>query len=283
MLPAIKQGKPGSPRPEDTYALFEFLHAVRDSIKEDLRDPAGEFFQTLPARLLLRYYPPTLAAPENEYHVPMYTGSGDPDPAVSIRSRAGEMAMVAFDNNARETQFLQGWLTQDRFILKSPLGAVYEFLWANPYQPGLSYYHLPLWLHDKRFGELYLRSAWEEAADWFGYANGQAQAVIDGKIKQLSLAPSGRPLAIGTSSVLVGSKKPGEIRFELPGDPVVRHFVIGLEPNRTYQIEIDDEELIEDATDPGGVLALPEVAGRVAGVRIRQAGAQPPVRGESGR
>ena len=44
--------------------------------------------------------------------------------------------MVAYDVNAPQTQVLQGWLMHDRFILRGPFGAPYEFLWANPTSPG---------------------------------------------------------------------------------------------------------------------------------------------------
>ena len=44
--------------------------------------------------------------------------------------------MVAYDTNGLQNQFLQGWLIQDRYLMMTPFGAPYEFLWANPYQPG---------------------------------------------------------------------------------------------------------------------------------------------------
>jgi hypothetical protein len=271
VVPGIKRGDAKMFSLADTAALFELLHALRDNLKDDPRETLGDFFKELPARLLLRYYPPTYPAAENDYHIPMFEGSGEPDLNAAVRARAAEMEMVAYDNNARESQFLQGWVTQDRFMLRSPYGAVYEFLWANPYQPGLSYYHLPLWHHDKRFGELYARSAWEESAEWFGYAGGQAQAVAEGKIKQLALRPSGKPLVVGTTAILVGSGEKGEIQFELEPEPVARHFIIGLAPRRAYQVEVDDEELAEDSTDPGGILEVPATAGRRAGVRVHPA------------
>ena len=43
-----------------------------------------------------------------------------------------------------ETQLLQGFLMNDRFLMRGTLGIAYETMWANPYQPGLSYYHVPL-------------------------------------------------------------------------------------------------------------------------------------------
>ena len=61
--------------------------------------------------------------------------------------------MVAYDTNAAESQLLQGWLMHDHFMLRGTFGAPYEFLWANPYQPGLSYYHVPLVYHNPDSGQ----------------------------------------------------------------------------------------------------------------------------------
>ena len=62
------------------------------------------------------------------------------------------MSLVAYDNNVVESQFIQGWVGNDAFQLRGTYGSPYEFLWANPYQPGLSYHHMPLRLHDNRAG-----------------------------------------------------------------------------------------------------------------------------------
>ena len=66
-----------------------------------------------------------------------------------LMSRAAGLAMVAYDTNALESQLLQGWLMRDRFLMRGGLGAVYEFLWANPYQPGLNYDQVPLVFHQR--------------------------------------------------------------------------------------------------------------------------------------
>ena len=76
-------------------------------------------------------------------------------------ARAAEMAMVAYDDNALESQYLQGWLMQDRFLMRGGWG-VYEFLWANPYQPGLSYFHMPLVFHEVATGHLFARTSWDK-------------------------------------------------------------------------------------------------------------------------
>ena len=47
-------------------------------------------------------------------------------------------------------------------------------------------------------------------------------------------------------------------------------FVVGLEPHRTYTVEVDDEEMFESSTDSGGILVLLDVPrGRQVGVRIK--------------
>jgi hypothetical protein len=50
-------------------------------------------------------------------------------------------------------------------------------------------------------------------------------------------------------------------------------FLVGLEPRRAYQVEIDDEEMFEGVTDPGGIMELDLPHGREVGVRVREAAA----------
>ncbi|HLX46455.1 MAG TPA: hypothetical protein VKR43_23570, partial [Bryobacteraceae bacterium] len=153
----IANGEPAIPR-EQLYSLYEMFHAVRDNLKIDLREPDGAYFKSLPVDHIASHYPSPLEAPENEYRVPIYFRDGEPDLTEAAMSRAAEMAMVAFDDNALESQFLQGWLMQDRFLMKGGLGAVYEFFWANPYQPGLSYFHIPLVFHEASTGHVFART-----------------------------------------------------------------------------------------------------------------------------
>ena len=53
---------------------------------------------------------------------------------------------------------------QDRFLMRGALGILYEFMWANPYQPGLSYFQMPLVYHDADSGHVFARSSWDEDA-----------------------------------------------------------------------------------------------------------------------
>jgi len=45
--------------------------------------------------------------------------------------------------------------------------------------------------------------------------------------------------------------------------------VVGLLPNRVYQVEVDDEELFEEPADRGGVLVLDVPHDNAVGVRLR--------------
>ena len=249
VAPALRGGAYRYTR-EDSYALFEMLHAIRDGIQIDLRDDAPRYFKELPAYHILSYYPATFPAAENEYRVPFYDGDGDPDLRVAALARAADLAMVAFDTNAQETQFVQGWLIHDRFLMRGVFGMVYEFLWANPYQPGLSYYHLPLSMHAASAGKLALRSSWEDDATWFHYSDRKVQFFEEGRRKDRGLN-SPAPVEIGGTIVYFGRE---QMKFQPANAEPQKAYIIGLAPNARYDIEIDDEEIVERLTDAGGIL-----------------------------
>ena len=254
---------------DELYALLELMHAIRDNTKVDLREDAPEYFKELPKFQILGNYPAPLAAPENEYRIPVYKGSVEPDVDRAALARAAGLSMVAFDNNAFENQYLQGWLIQDRFMMQGTYGAPYEFLWANPYQPGLSYFQLPVVYHDAHTGTLFVRSNWEDEAVWFGLYAGEAQLFQDGKITVLNQSvPAGvnpKPVTVGDAIVLLGRSP---MRFSVEGGTVL---VVGLKAQQRYLIETDDEELRELVTDRVGTLVLEYPADRMAGVRIVEA------------
>ena len=250
----------------ELYALAELLHAIRDNLKIDMREDIPEYFRELPKYQVLGNYPAPLEAPENEYRIPVFSGAGQPDLDQAALARVAGLSMVAYDNNALENQFLQGWLIQDRFMLQGTFGAPYEFLWANPYQPGLSYFQLPLLYHDDHSGALFVRSNWEDDAVWFGLYQGEAQLFRDGKVTVLKPPPAGatgvKPVDVGDASVMWGR---APLKFSLEGGNVL---VVGLKPKSRYLIETDDEEVREAETDRLGTLVLEYPMDRSAGVRI---------------
>ena len=261
--PQLQSGRSTIPR-EHSYALLELLHAVNDNLNIDLRESAPEFFKNLPAFLVLSYYPAPYPASENEYRIPQYSGQGEPDLNTAALSRAADLSLVALDSNAVESQFLQGWLIQDRFLMRGMFGIPYEFLWANPYQPGLSYYHLPNLFHDRRHsgGRLLVRSSWDEDAMWYGYLDGKAQLFEDGKI-----STPGTEVRVGDVQI-VTAKTP--FQFRVAKDSPENYFLIGLKPGKAYELEVDDEEMREIYSDSGGILNLNFAPGTTAGVRLRE-------------
>jgi hypothetical protein len=261
---ALLQGKDVVPR-ADLYALFEMLHTVRDTLGIELAESARGYFRQLPQLDLLSYYPASYPSPENEYRIPAVK-SGEPDLHLAELARAADLAIAAYDTNSVETQFLQGWLMHDRFVMRSAFGAPYEFLWANPYQPGLSYYNAPLSQRDELLGRLFVRTSWDDDAEWAGYFDGQLQGFANGEAKTLALKAGG-PLRFG-DTLIAPATAPSWPVFN---EPFKKLFLVGLKPSRTYLLEVDGREMQEERTDPGGIIELVFPAGFRGAVRIREA------------
>lgn len=251
VIPSINSGREPIPL-NRTYDLLELLHAVRDNINIDLREALPVMFRDLPTVHVLSHYPASYPAPEGEYRIPAYKGGGEPDLIQASLSRAAGLSMVAFDTNAKENQFLQGWLIQDRFLLHSAFGVPYEFLWANPYQPGLSPFYMPLYAYDKLSGRVFVRSSWEEDAYWFGYFEGESQKFEKGKIEVLA-AGSIAGVEVGPA-LMFSAAKQSKFLSEIREVDLV--FVLGLKPGARYDVEVDDEEIREEQAGPGGILQL---------------------------
>ena len=127
--------------------MLELMHAFRDNLDFDLRESFPQWFKDYALIHILAHYPEPFPAAENEYRIPADSelDQRGPDVTKATLLRAAEpSSMVAFDANANETQLLQGFLMNDRFLMRGALGISYELMWANPYQPGLSHYHVPL-------------------------------------------------------------------------------------------------------------------------------------------
>jgi hypothetical protein len=254
----------------DAYAMLEIMHVVRDNLNFDVRETFPAWFRQYPLLHLLAHYPAPWPAAENEFRIPadeMIDRAG-PDVRKAALSRLAELAMVAYDANAPSSQLLQGWVTNDRFLLRGPFGIPYEFLWANPYQPGLSYYHVPLAIHDEIGGQLFLRSSWEDDAQWLGFFDGQVQLFKDGEVTRVDPKAAREPLDLDSAIVFFARETK---KFMLPakeagkeGDAAV--FIVGLDPRSSWHVEVDGEEMIEETADPGGIVCLPAVPS--GGVRL---------------
>jgi hypothetical protein len=256
-------------RNADAYAMLEILHAVRDNLNFDLRDTFPAWFRQYPLLHLLAHYPPPWPGADNEFRIPAdeTIEQAGPDVRKAALSRAAELAMVAYDANAPSSQLLQGWVTNDRFLMRGTFGIPYEFLWANPYQPGLSYYHVPLAQHDEIGGQLFVRSSWEDDAVWLGFFGGQLQLFRDGGVTRVDPATAKEPLDIDAAIVFFARESKKFLVPAKEGDAAV--FLVGLDPGRSYHVEIDGEEMIEEMADPGGIVYLSAVP--PGGVRLAPA------------
>jgi hypothetical protein len=280
-IPGLRNAKASVPN-ADAYAMVEILHVVRDNLNFDLRETFPQWFGQYPLLHLMAHYPAPFPGSENEYRIPAdeTIQKNGPDLTKAVLSRAAELAMVAYDANAASSQLLQGWVTNDRFLMRGALGIPYEFLWANPYQPGLSYYHVPLALHDEIGGQLFVRSSWEDDAQWIGFFGGQLQLFRDGEISLIDPRAAQEPLDIESAVVFFARQTK---RFVMPkqkasdaaaeGADADNVFLVGLDPRRAYHVEVDGEEMVEERADTGGIVFLPDVQ-RGSGVRL---GPAPPI------
>ena len=272
IVPAIKAGRYPFRSRAELYALLEIVHVLHDNFKIELRDDALKYFDELPALEMLTYYPAPFPAAENFYRIPVYTGSGEPDLREAALGRAADLALVASDTNAQSNQFLQGWLLLDRYLLRGAFGITYEFLWANPYLPGLSYYYMPDLYHAN--GRLLLRSTWDDDAIWFGLMDGQAQLFRDGQRLSVKMQSAPGPIEIGRARVLFS---PAGMKFDIGLQPVDEEsrqreefvYLLNLKPKGRYDVEVDDEEMYETVADEAGILPLRFPLGRKAGVRVK--------------
>ena len=261
----LDAGRPGVPR-EHLYALLELMHVVRENLKTDMREDVPDYFTALPTDHLVSHYPAPYPTAENEYRVPVYVREGEPDLKDAALSRAAELAMVAYDSNALENQYLQGWLMQDRFLMRGGFGMPYEFLWANPYQPGLSYFRMPLVYHDSLTGHLFARTSWDEDATWLGYFDGQLQVFRDGKVETLKAGAVSEPVHVG-EAVILSAREKDATRFRADAEAV---FVLNLTPHAHYDVEIEDQELREEETDSGGTMVITLPEGIETGIRVKR-------------
>lgn len=250
---------------EDLYPMFELLHAIRDNTKVDLRESARDYFRQLPLDYIAGFYPAPYPGPDNDFRILVSAAPGDPNLDAAVRARAAGLAMVAFDTNSENYQYAQGMLMSERFIMRGALGSAYEFLWANPYQPGLAYQTLPLIFHNPLSGDVFARTTWDEDATWIGYFGGTLQMFRDGGIQTVRKGAAIAPVRVG-QALITSPPDPTFVKLRMDAPTL---FVLGLTPKAQYAIEIDDQELDFGGTDVGGTLVINSAEDTDAGVRIR--------------
>ena len=139
---------PGCSRRETLYEMCEFLLAARSSTRNDLRNDEPQFFSHLPKEYLLSLKPEQVEHPDWMAHI-------------------AALALVSIDPNLENSQFLQGWAMEESQMLRDGPGVAYEFLWADPYLPGIAYQNMDPWTYDAA-GSLFARANWDAKSCWMG-------------------------------------------------------------------------------------------------------------------
>jgi hypothetical protein len=93
----------------------------------------------------------------------------------------------------------------------------------------------------------------------------------NGQVTALDPARPPPTLLLHTAAVCFGRTAR---RFRVTVDEGGTVFIVNLQPRRTYQVEVDDQELYEADTDPSGILEVEVPAGREVGLRISESGVQ---------
>lgn len=253
LLGALREGR-ALETPADRVAFLELCHAARDNLHLDLWEQAPAYFKQFPVYLLLQYYPPPLTVAGHRLRRPSEPGAATSDPTVQGElARIAELMTVAYETNSVETQFVQGWITHDIYRLRTVSAALYEFLWMNPYQPGLSYYNTPLHLYDELAGRLWARSSWDDDAAWVGYFQGELQLFADGKRTVVDPALQSTPIVFPHLAV-VPARGDAAFKVRLVEGPDV--FVVGLQPGKTYWVKRGDGPFLPREARKGGILPL---------------------------
>lgn len=153
-------------QPSELYALCEFLMTMRMVNRVDLRQENATFFRLLPEEFLLGLKPGQVEHPDWMAHT-------------------AALALVAVDPNLDTSQFLQGWAMEENQTITQGPGVAYEFLWADPYLPGIAYRNMEPWVYDPA-GRLFARTGWEADACWVAMAPGRVDQANCPDLKEVT-------------------------------------------------------------------------------------------------
>lgn len=253
ILPALLRGEL-TDRGFALIAVMEICHVIRRNLERDLWREAMEVFEPLARLQMLGYYPQPLETEEGLFRWPALPSTVELDLVrESTLRRIGEMLLVAYETTWGDYPFLQGWLRHDAFSLNTPLGAPYEFLWVNPYLPGLSYFSAPIFAHDELGGRLFARAGWQDEDLWVGYLDGEMQIFADGERHIIRREDQQPPLILSDTAVVFGSL-PLSFRLKMPEGR--RIFIVGLGDGQPYRVKINRSRFEIHEAGRGGILLL---------------------------
>ncbi len=275
IAPALERGELS----DDALTLIAVLEtclAVRHNLEVDLLRGSSAALAALVRTRLLSYYPVDIQTPEGLVRRPSRFGADEERAKLQAPLyRIAEMLLVGYESNLREFQFIQGWLRDDNYRLQSPLALPYEFLWVNPYLPGLTPQSAPRVAHDPIRGRLYGRLAWERPTTWVGYVDGRLELLTAEGPAAASfgeLAPIFFP-----DAAVVPVEPPAKLSLQWPvptgGSPeTARIFFIGLEGGETYALKVNNQEarLVQAGTGGIWVLRIDPNASKRSRIDIRK-------------
>lgn len=246
---------------EDLIALLEISHAVRRNLERDLWQDVPLVFRSLPDVRILQYTDQTIETDEGRVRLRVLPETDAPEREAML-GRIAEMMLVAYDSNARPFQFLQGWLRNDSLTLTGLTGALYEFLWINPYLPGLSPSSGLLVGHDPVRGRIFARQGWEEGDLWLGYWDERLRLNAGGEQMEVSAADKQAPLLFPGVTVALpqmNTKMDVEIReSEAAVFPTI--YLIGLKEGRGYNLRVQKGDWKLVTAERGGILRIRNTA-----------------------
>jgi hypothetical protein len=206
---------------------------------------------------ILSYLPDDIETAEGRVHRPSVVPAGSDPETEAIVGRVAEMTLVGYDSRSRSSQFLQGWLRSDAHTLRGGYGAPYEFLWLNPYLPGLSPTSGPQAAYDPTRGRFFARGGWGKEGLWLGFFDGKLLRYEGGTLTPVE--PDNRAEAVPFPGFAIALPEQNA-KFQakmLEGNPAYGQFVylLGMDDNRRYEVKIGDSAW--HAYEPhGGVIAL---------------------------
>lgn len=221
--------------PRQLYALCEYLITVRMLTHTDLREENATFFRVLPKEFLLSLKPEQIERPDWMAHI-------------------AALALVAVDPNLEGSQFLQGWAMEDSQMITEGPGVAYEFLWADPYLPGIAYRNLDPWVYDPA-GRLFARTNWDANSCWV--ANTQ-RGIAQENCRSLALE---RSQTFGSLTLLPMFTPCLDVPARTNRETLI---LWRLKPRETITYRGEEKKELSEAADAAGMWLVPEnVQGKV--------------------
>ncbi len=260
VAPALAEGRL-SDDAADLIATMEAALVVRHNLERDPLAADGGTIRSLAHCRLLSYYPVDIDTPQGRMRRPSRFGADEQAARDQAPlDRIAEMLLVAYEANLREFQFVQGWIRDEAYLSRSSLLAPYEFLWVNPYLPGLTAESSPLVAYDKIRGRLFGRSRWDGPSMWLGYSDGRLEILEGGELSATD-SMGGLPPVYFPNAVAVPMRPPARVtlsweprREEAPES--VRVYLIGLRGGETYGLRIGGREARLIEAGAGGVAVV---------------------------